>query len=566
MPALANHAGLPQFCATTLVLSANPVGMVNAAVSGGSRMQGDDREMAIILATPRLVRWGFALLALCWLAGAHAEDAPAPPSQSPAAAPSGQKGGGGRGGATPASQAAAELHRLPADSTTKQTLALPGRTLAFSATAGSVRLFDDKGEPQADIAYTAYQLDGADARNRPVTFFFNGGPGSASAWLQFGCAGPWRLPINADAVSSSSSPELQPNAETWLDFTDLVFIDPVGTGYSRFVATGDEVRKKFFSVDGDVSSIALAIRRWLEKSDRLLSPKFVAGESYGGIRGPKVVRNLQTQQGVGVKGLILVSPVMDFREFTGSSILQYVWSLPSMAAVARQAKGAVTRADLAEVERYARGEFMTDLLKGSADTEATTRLADKVAALTGIDQAVSRRLAGRFDAIEFRREFDRKNGRVAGRYDASVMGLDPDPDSSFYHFGDPSGDPLIAPLTSAAVDLTTRKLNWRPDGSYALLSGAVERAWDFGRGLNPAESISDLRKILALDPKMKLLVGHGLFDLATPYFGSKILLDQLPAYATPERVRLVVYPGGHMFYSRDASRVAFRDEAQALMK
>ena len=122
----------------------------------------------------------------------------------------------------------------------------PGRTLAFTATAGSIRLFNDKGEPQADIAYTAYQLDGADARTRPVTFLFNGGPGASSAWLQFGAAGPWRLAINADAAMSSASPELQPNAETWLDFTDLVFIDPVGTGYSRFVATGDEVRKRFY--------------------------------------------------------------------------------------------------------------------------------------------------------------------------------------------------------------------------------------------------------------------------------------------------------------------------------
>ena len=137
----------------------------------------------------------------------------------------------------------------------------------------------------------------------------------------------------------SASPDLQPNAETWLDFTDLVFIDPVGTGYSRFVATGEDVRKRFFSVDGDVNSIALVIRRWLEKYDRLLSPKFVAGESYGGIRGPKVVRNLQLEQGVGVKGLILVSPVLDFREFTGSSLLQYVASLPTMAAVARESEG-----------------------------------------------------------------------------------------------------------------------------------------------------------------------------------------------------------------------------------
>ena len=522
--------------------------------------------MAIGFAASRHARFALALVAFCMMAGARAEDAPQP-AQQPTAAPSGQKSGAtGARGNTVNSPVVAEQHRLPPDSTTKQTLALPGRTLAFTATAGSIRQFNDKGEPQADIAYIAYQLDGADARTRPVTFFFNGGPGAASAYLQLGDAGPWRLAINGDAAVSSASPDLQPNAETWLDFTDLVFIDPVGTGYSRFVATGDEVRKKFFSVDGDVNALAVTIRRWLEKSDRLLSPKFVAGESYGGIRGPKIVRNLQTEQGVGVRGLILVSPVLDFREFSGSSILQYVWSLPSMAAVAREAKGSVTPADMADVERYARGDFLLDLIKGSADTEATTRLADKVAALTGIDQAVSRRLAGRFDVIEFRREFDRKNGKVTGRYDASVSGLDPYPDSSFYHFSDPSGEPLAAPLTSAVVDLITRKLNWRPDGSYELLNGAVEKAWDFGRGLKPAESISQLREILALDPKLKLLVAHGLFDLATPYFGSKILLDQLPAYASPPRVKLVVYPGGHMFYSRDASRQAFRAEAQALMK
>ena len=523
--------------------------------------------MAIHFAPPRHARMVLAVLVFAMMAGARAEDAPQPPEQQPAATPSGQKSGapGGRGGAAPNSPAAAEQHRLPPDSSTKHTLALPGRTLDFTATAGSIHLFNDKGEPQADIAYTAYQLDGADARSRPVTFLFNGGPGAASAYLQFGDAGPWRLSIS-DAAISSASPDLQPNAETWLDFTDLVFIDPVGTGYSRFVATGEDVRKRFFSVDGDVNSIAVTIRRWLEKSDRLLSPKFIAGESYGGIRGPKVVRNLQTQQGVGVRGLILVSPVLDFREFSGSSILQYVWSLPTMAAVAREVKGPVSRADMADVERYARGDFLSDLIKGEADTEATTRLADRVAALTGIDQAVSRRLAGRFDVAEFRREFDRRSGKVRGRYDASVSGFDPNPDSSFYHFDDPSGQPLAAPLTSAAVDLITRKLNWRPDGSYELLNGSVEKAWDFGRGLHPVELISQVRQILALDPKLKLLVAHGLFDLATPYFGSKILLDQLPAYASPERVKLVVYPGGHMFYSRDAARQAFRAEAEAMMK
>jgi carboxypeptidase C (cathepsin A) len=523
--------------------------------------------MAIATVALRHACLVIVLLAFSLVVEARAQDAPQPSEQPSAAAPSDQKteGKGGRA-ATPASPAAAEQHRLPPDSTTKQTVILPGRTLAFAATAGSIRLFNDKGEPQADIAYTAYQLDGTDPVTRPVTFVFNGGPGAASAYLQLGNIGPWRLPITGDAAVSSASPTLQPNAETWLDFTDLVFIDPVGTGYSRFVAGGDDVRKRFFSTDGDVDSIAVTIRRWLEKSGRLLSPKFVAGESYGGIRGPKVVHELQVRQGVGVKGLILMSPVLDFREFTGSSLLQYVVSLPTMAAVAREAKGPVAYADMADVEGYARGDFLSGLIKGQADTEATTRLADKVAELTGIDQAVSRRLAGRFDIAEFRREFDRRNGKVTGRYDASVLGFDPNPDSSFYHFNDPSGDPLVAPLTSAVVDLTMRKLNWRPDGSYRLLSEAVNKAWDFGRGINPVESTSQLRQILALDPKLKLLVGHGLFDLATPYFGSKILLDQLPAYASPERVKLVVYPGGHMFYSRDASRQAFRTEVEALMK
>jgi len=515
-----------------------------------------------------------AVLALVGLfagSGAWAEDASVEP-QEQAATPAGQKAGhsADRGATTPASPSASDPHRLPPDSTTRQTLDLPGRSLDFTATAGSIRLFDDKGEAQADIAYTSYQMDGADRATRPVTFVFNGGPGSASAWLQFGNNGPWRLTINADAVTPSDAPEVQPNADTWLDFTDLVYIDPVGTGYSRFVASGDEVRRKLLSVDGDVSSIALVIRRWLEKHGRLPSPKFIAGESYGGIRGPKIVRNLQTEQGVGVRGLILISPVLDFREYSDSSILQYVASLPSYAAVALQAKAAVTapvtRVDLADVERYARGDFLLDLIKGEADVDATNRLADRVASLTGIDQTVSRRLAGRFDVIEFRREFDRRNGKVTGRYDGSVRGDDPNPDSSFFHFDDPSGDSLTAPLTSAAVDLTTRKLNWRPDGSYELVNGQVNRGWNFGRGLTPAESVTQLRQILALDPKLKVLVAHGLFDLATPYFGSKIVLDQLPAYAAPPRVKLVVYPGGHMFYSRDASRQAFRAEAQALMK
>ncbi|CCD96329.1 putative Peptidase S10, serine carboxypeptidase; signal peptide [Bradyrhizobium sp. ORS 375] len=519
--------------------------------------------------TSSVMRPGLLAVALSVLiAGPVVRAQDAPPAAQENAAPGGPRTGSAatRAASPPGSSSAAEQHKLPADSTTTQTLELPGRTLTFTATAGSIRLFDDKGEPQADLAYTSYQLNGTERGSRPVTFFFNGGPGASSAYLQLGNAGPWRIGIDAASVTPSSKPELMPNADTWLDFTDLVFVDPVGTGYSRFVATGDEVRKRFFSVDGDVRSLALVVRRWLEKHDRLASPKFIAAESYGGIRGPKIVRNLQQDQGVGVNGLILLSPLMDFREYSGSSLLQYVASLPSYAAVAKQMKGPVTRADLADVERYASGDFLLDLVKGEADSEATNRLADRVAALTGIDQTVSRRLAGRFDVSEFRREFDRKNGRVTGRYDGSVLGIDPFPDSSRSRSSDPSGDVLTAPLTGAAVELTTRKLNWHPDGSYELLSGAVNQSWDFGRGISPPESTGDIRQILALDPKLKLLVGHGLFDLATPYYGSKIVLDQLPAFAQPPRVKLVVYPGGHMFYSRDDARKDFRGEAEALMK
>src|ERR1700750_2215284 len=185
-----------------------------------------------------------ALLIAISASAADAQDAS--PQPSPPASASGQKAGP----SSPRGNTAApgETRRLPEDSTTRQTITVDGRTMSFSATAGSLRLFNQNGDPQADIAYTAYQLDGTDPRTRPVTFFFNGGPGASSAYLQLGNAGPWRLPIEGEGAISSASPALKPNAETWLDFTDLVFVDPVDTGFSRFIAADGEVRKHFFSV------------------------------------------------------------------------------------------------------------------------------------------------------------------------------------------------------------------------------------------------------------------------------------------------------------------------------
>jgi carboxypeptidase C (cathepsin A) len=494
--------------------------------------------------------------------------APGAPSSSGAPASAAEKPEGrpasGRGAAAGEAQAG-EQHRLPPDSTTKQTLVLPDRTLNFTATAGSIRIYDVRGEPQADIAYIAYQLAGAEAKSRPVTFVFNGGPGSASAWLQCGNTGPWRLPMAGEAAFPSAPPVLVPNSDTWLDFTDLVFIDPVGTGYSRFVATGEDAHKRFYSVDGDANSVAVTIRRWLEQANRIVSPKYILGESYGGIRGPRTVWDLQKEQGVGISGLILVSPVLDFREFRGSSLLQYVASLPSMAAVVRESKGPVTRADVQDVERYAASDFLIDEMKGQSDPATLDRVSDKVASLIGLDRSFVRRLGAQIPADAFRRELDRRQGKVTSAYDATVTGYDPFPDSYFSRFEDPLIDALNAPMTSAMIDLYEHRLNWKPDGHYELLSEAVNHAWNWGGGLSPPESLTQLRQALALDPKLKVLVAHGLFDIVTPYFGSKIELDQLPRYGSGDRVRLVVYPGGHMFYSRDASRAALRNEAKAMI-
>ena len=236
--------------------------------------------------------------------------------------------------AEPAKEAAREPAKLPPEQTTHHVLELPGRTLKFAATAGAIRLSDDDNEPVADVAYIAYQLDGADRRSRPVTFVFNGGPGMASGWLQAGAVGPWRIPIGGANGVPSGAPDPQPNADTWLDFTDLVFVDPPGTGYSRIVAKADAARRRLWSVNGDIDALAETIRRWLDRSDRIVSPKYILGESYGGFRGPRLARRLQEHEGVGVSGLVLLSPLLDTHDESGfADALSWVDLLPTEVAV-----------------------------------------------------------------------------------------------------------------------------------------------------------------------------------------------------------------------------------------
>ena len=453
----------------------------------------------------------------------------------------------------------------PPDKATTHRLTFQGRVLDFTAVVGTMRLSNAQGVPQAEVVVTAFTLNGADAARRPVTFAFNGGPGASSAWLNLGALGPWRVPMGPGPIPPSHSPALLDNADTWLDFTDLVFIDPPGTGFSRILATGDEARRRIFSVDGDIETLAVVVRRWLEAQKRLLSPKFIAGESYGGFRGPKLARALLERQGMGVSGLVLVSPVLDFngRESPWDP-MHLVHTLPSMAAAARSA---TSRAEVQDAETYATGDFLRDILRGEADTAAVERLSARVSALTGLDPALVRRRAGRIGLQTFVR--DRQPGQVDSRYDATIAAADPFPAWANDNSPDPVLDALRGPVTSAMLDTYGSRLGWRPDGGperqYELLNMTVAREWDYGRRHARPESFTELRQFLALDPSARVLVTHGLTDLVTPYFATKLLLDQAAPLSPPDRLQLRVYGGGHMFYSRDESRAALHEDAAALV-
>ena len=457
---------------------------------------------------------------------------------------------------------------LPQDAVTHHTLALPGsaagqpgRTLHFTATAGSFRITDAEDRPQADIAYTSYTLDDADPRTRPVAFAVNGGPGASSAWLQLGALGPWRLALEGTPLPSTS-PVPQPNAETWLDFTDLVFIDPPGTGFSRLATNAEDLRHRFYSVDGDIPPLAEVIRRWVVKQGRTASPRLVVGESYGGFRGPRLVRQLQTTEGLAVQALVLVSPVLDFNwPIGGTDPMTLVTRLPSMAAVNADAAG--REPDLAAAEQYATGEYLADLLRGPRDAAAVDRLTTHVAALTGLDPALVRRRAGHIDLHTFQR--DRVPGEMASIYDATVASPDAAPDAAWSNQPDTLLGGLRAPLTSGML-LLYHTLQWRPDDQYQVLNDAVSKAWDWGHGLRRPDSVPQLRVALALDSSLKVLIVHGRDDLVTPYFATKLLLAQLPQIGAPDRVRLLLTPGGHMLYLRDNARAALHDAAAALLE
>lgn len=298
----------------------------------------------------------------------------------------------------------------------------------------------------------------------------------------------------------------------------------------------------------------------------MTSKKYLVGESYGGYRVPRLAYQLQTRLGVGINGIVMVSPYLDPGAGSGSPLspTPYMIDLPSMTAANLERQGKLSAEALKDVEAYTRGEFASDLLRGTSDRAAVERLVQKVSAYTGLDPAYVRRLDGRVESWNYLREIHRGERKIGSVYDSNVTAWDPFPGSEQRKAGDPILDALLAPTTSAMVDFVTRQVGWKTDTHYEALSYDVGEKWDMGKNPTEDSPVTALRQTIAIDPKMQVMIVHGFDDLSCPYFASLLIVDQLPAYGVANRVRVERYPGGHMFYSRPDSSAAFRRDALAL--
>ena len=451
---------------------------------------------------------------------------------------------------------------LPPDAHVEQTMQLDGKTLKYTATVGTIPVFGRDGKKGADVVFTSYVMDG---RDRPVTFALNGGPGAASVYLNLGAIGPKRVAFG-DQGDSPSDATMTDNPGTWLDLSDLVFVDPVGTGFSRSYLNADDTKREFYSTDNDIQYLSRVIYDWLVKNERLRSKKYLVGESYGGFRGPRITHYLQSQLGVAMNGVVLVSPYLNPTIDDNGDLSPMAWvvTLPSMAAAHLERTKSLTPAAMANVIGYARGEYAQDLLKGRSDPQATARIVKRVTELTGLDEPFVRRAGGRIEIGAYLREVARENGKIGSVYDSNVTSFDPFPYAPDQRFTDPLLEGIVAPTTSAMVDFVTRVVGWKASGAYHALSYEVGGQWDFESGALRRGAVADLRQAVAADPKLRVLIVHGWNDLSCPFMGSILTVDQMPAMGDPSRVSVRMYPGGHMFYSRPDSAAAFRKDVQEL--
>jgi carboxypeptidase C (cathepsin A) len=477
-------------------------------------------------------------------------------------------------------------HEPPAGAETTATWTGGGASIEYTATAKWIVL-RKKEKPSAEIFSVSY-VAGDGGGDRPVAFVFNGGPGASSAYLHLGAVGPQRVAFPPDGTLPEMPPRLVQNEASWLAFADLVFVDPVGTGFSRVIdekkdEKGDKKEdtkgdatdpKEYFGRKRDLESLCEFMGRWLSEHGRWGSPIFIVGESYGGYRVGRLVRMLQETAGIGLNGAILISPALEISGLAPSDYDMLVWvdSFPTMAAAAVHhgrsrafPQGAPLEEVLREAEEFATGDYTSLLTRGASLPQAEReRILSRQADLVGLPLDLVTRGEGRIPIQTFARELLRNERKVVGLYDATITVTDPFPDRDSFAGPDPtlSG---ISPAYTMAVNRQLRaEIGVETDREYTLLSHEVNTAWKEDTDQHffalPLGATDDFRYGMSLNPHLKAFITHGRYDLVTPYYSSDRLRNLMrldPGMA--ERLTVRHFGGGHMFYAWEASRQGFTD-------
>ena len=461
-------------------------------------------------------------------------------------------------------------------SVTHHEITVNGKTLRYTATAGTLLIRDGEDDhPYGSIFSVAYTLDGADANTRPVTFLYNGGPGSATIWLHMGSVGPVRVETDSPKATGPAPYHLVPNQSTLLDKSDLVFVDAPLTGFSRAVGKGTD--KDFAGVDQDLKAFTKFIVRWVTVNQRWNSPKYLFGESYGTTRSAGLAASLQGE-GISLNGVILLSSILNYNVMAAGLDVDYVGNLPSYAAIAYyynkiQNKPADMNAFLQQVRAFASGDYAEALSEGDAITpEHLDAVAQKVSQYTGLSVQYVKETNLRISATRFRKELLRDQGEILGRYDARFEGTDVD-NAGEYPGYDPSDTGISGAFISAFHDYLNRELKFDAidPSTYRPSAGTIGQ-WDWhhrpagapargGREQQMPEVAGDLADAMRKNPKLKVFSANGLFDLATPFFlTEQALHGMMLAPDLRKNVEFGYYPAGHMVYLNvDALKQMRRD-------
>lgn len=429
---------------------------------------------------------------------------------------------------------------------------IAGQEISYTATTAKTVIRNKKGEPQASVFHTSYVRTGVkEPSERPVMFAFNGGPGSSAVWLHLGILGPKRIDFPGDGTQPIVPPaRLINNESSLLDLCDLVFIDPVSTGYSRAEKDADE--KDFHGLESDIESVGDFIRIWTTQNKRWSSPKYLCGESYGGIRAAGLAEHLQNRYGMSLNGVVLLSSLLDFRTIIPSdgSQLSYQVYLPAFATTAHfHGKVEGDRNELLEeAKQFAFGEYGQALMKGNAiGKDELAAIAKRLSELTGISgkKWISEKL--RLDPTEFRAELLREEGKVIGRFDARVAWPATDAGAERADY-DPSYSLAVGAFSTAMLSYLGEDLGWTEDQPYEILTSVWP--WDYGAGNRIVNLTDRLSSAIRDNPELKILVMGAYTDLATPPEGVEYSFRQALGLPEPWRknVNFTYYEAGHMFY------------------